>query len=194
VDYNCPIMHLENWFDDDDVVYDCKKRREVQQILIDMVEERTKKGFPLPPGITLPELNYIPNSNNTSSIPPSHPSHPNHPNHFIYLQRLAAKRRNNYQNQNVHYYEHNDEEDNDCDNEECMDEEFPEDDEDAEEYSENHPYTLAYLNSRYSNNYNDYSEFDGPPDHREYYGEMVENGEWSETEDQPEEDEDFQSE
>jgi len=190
VDYNCPITHLENWFDDDDVVYNCKKRREVQQILIDMVEERTKKGFPLPPGITLPELNYIPNPNNTPSIPPSHPSNPNHPNHFIYLQRLAAKHGNNYQNQN--YYEHNDEEDNDSNNEEeCVDDEFQEDDEDAEEYSENHPYPLAYHN-RYSANQNDYS--DGSPDHREYFGEMVENGEWSETEGQPEEDEDFQSE
>lgn len=188
MDYHCPITHLENWFNTDEIVSDCRKRREIQKILIDSMNEQIRNGVPLPPGITLPEINFVSSSNNSHhNIPPNHP---NQSNHSLYLRQSSQNR--------SQFYDHDDEDDDDddisenddvCDEEECEGENYQA--EDGEEYQENY----RYINGQYSRNYEEFSEeLDGDeiPDRGDFY---VENGDWSEEgEDQPEEDHNYQSE
>jgi len=53
VDYTFPIRHLENWFSVDEVVENCQKRKELQCIILTMME---KQRSSLPEEIELPIL------------------------------------------------------------------------------------------------------------------------------------------
>lgn len=49
-------MHLETWFPDDEVTVDAKKRKEILQIILGLMNEQ---GRELPPGVALPALSFM---------------------------------------------------------------------------------------------------------------------------------------
>lgn len=187
MDYNFPILHLENWFNIDDVTLNCQKRKEVQSVILEMVAEQ---GLTLPPGVTLPDIRFTAHKSNTQN------------NSNILNSHLIQHR--GYHNQSHRYYNNfgDDSDDtDDHDDEECEeeDEEYFDDEEDADDYDISSEYpTSGYRNRSYPNDYNnlddDYHEIDS--ENREFFGEIgVVNGEWSEGQhdDDDEDDEDCQS-
>lgn len=62
---------MENWFPASEVTKNCQKRKEVQNTIMSIIEERGG----LPYGITLPTLNFTQQSQHRSH---NHSSYPNH--------------------------------------------------------------------------------------------------------------------
>lgn len=180
MDYNFPILHLENWFNTDEVTLNCQKRKEVQSIILEMVAEQ---GLALPPGVTLPNIRFTALKSTHNSQHNSNTSNSPHNTHSI--------QQHGYQNQSQHYYRNLDEMDDDDEEEECEEEDnvgyF--EDEDPVEYQSNIEYS-----DDYNNMVDEYQELHEISDQREYYVEMGEgNGEWSEGQHDINE-EDYQSE
>lgn len=163
----CPITHLENWFPVDDVTKNCQKRREVQHVILNLMEEQ---GRTLPPGVSLPTIKF------TQNVP---------------LSATRQCRVNNQNNKNSHddetYYDEHDESlDEDIDNDEDEEAYFEEVLENNRVYNYNNYFDCLIITK--CQNLNLFKQ-------REYYTEMGQSEDWLDDEHQHEdEDEDFHSE
>lgn len=177
MDYTVPIKHLENWFPYDEVSLNCQKRRDVQRIIINMMEEQ---GHILPAGFKLPTLNFFEDTSKT-----------NVSNTQVEPQQCSFNNRNNNINHNETYYNnevnlgedmdmHVEEDDDDDEYLELENEEI----EDNGEYQYN-DYTVEY-NDDEEEEVEEVEEEEGEEgeylshENREYGFEMGQNDNWGE--------------